>query len=975
MDATRWLVDSHHRYYIHPDQVRQRSAFRAWRLTALTVLALFLVQGELRAAATGRQTAAALSQEQTTELVLACGRLSLVVDVAMIAAYLWSGTRARRFVDSSGPGRRLRTITTGAFVVLCVGAVLDLWEDLVLALRLSERGAETAALTVSISDAAFQDGGTGSSFTVVMQIAVGLALVVLLGCVAAGAWRSGHQDQRLVSGSTSTLGDDEGSPNKELPTPEGDIICCSGGGIRAAAFAMGGLQALKSEGIYGGARAVVGVSGGGYTAAAFHVARWSPGRDPADDWKHPEPGRAFDLSSPETGWVRRHTRYLLGSFGTAVQGVLALLYGIAVNLVMIGIATILGSQVLGTLFAVSGRLGSPSGTVVALAEPAPGWWLLQHGWAVVATGAAAIFVATRVTEKWRTPSREARVIAEWTTAWLVRAAVLLLVLLVLLPWSIGQLHAPQPFGLDGSVARLLNSVVGIEYDAARPSSVGNAPTAGVVGLATLVSAVLAVIRSARTVEASGGPDDGGGSRVSQLLASAWARVRTVVVPWTGVVVIAMVLGAVLVRLTSAVVRDPVRPQGLWTLGVLVATFALARVVTDANRTSLHHFYRSRIALAFLVRRDGTLVRSIPTSRPLRFSQSAPGARKGPELVCCAVANVTDEELVPSDRGCVPFVFDAHHTGLTDRLLAPATSRRESSLYEAVADRKFRDATVPGVLAISGAAFSPMAGRENRRLRPYRVVLALANARLGVWLPNPLLVDATDASSVQAWRKPGLTRVVKEAFGKASIYDRFLYITDGGHYDNLGLVEALRRRPARVFVLDASNDAEDHFTALGTAIATARMDLDCAVSIDPREMRRLEKKRAPVAWCRGSVTYADGSTGELLVAKAVLTDASDWDVEAYAAAHPDFPRTSTVDQLYGELDFEAYRSLGQWGVERLMAHPDAAADGVAGGRPAEPDELRDESGADRRRMSLRERCALVRAAATGEQPEGHRVSTS
>ena len=74
-----------------------------------------------------------------------------------------------------------------------------------------------------------------------------------------------------------------------------------------------------------------------------------------------------------------------------------------------------------------------------------------------------------------------------------------------------------------------------------------------------------------------------------------------------------------------------------------------------------------------------------------------------------MANVTDEELVPSDRGCVPFVFDAHHTGLTDRLLAPATSRRESSLYEAVADRKFRDATVPGVLAISGENFNEFIG--------------------------------------------------------------------------------------------------------------------------------------------------------------------------------------------------------------------------------------------------------------------------
>ena len=97
-----------------------------------------------------------------------------------------------------------------------------------------------------------------------------------------------------------------------------------------------------------------------------------------------------------------------------------------------------------------------------------------------------------------------------------------------------------------------------------------------------------------------------------------------------------------------------------------------------------------------------------------------------------------------------------------------------------------------------------------------------------------------------FEKPGVANLAREAFGRTSVYDQSIYITDGGHYDNLGLVEALRRKPATVYALDASNDHEDSFKALGRAITTARMDLDCEVEIDPRGM-------PPLAW--GALAYS------------------------------------------------------------------------------------------------------------------------
>jgi hypothetical protein len=168
-----------------------------------------------------------------------------------------------------------------------------------------------------------------------------------------------------------------------------------------------------------------------------------------------------------------------------------------------------------------------------------------------------------------------------------------------------------------------------------------------------------------------------------------------------------------------------------------------------------------------------------------------------------------------------------------------------------------------------------------------------------------------------FKKPGMFSLIREAVGKASLYDRFLYITDGGHYDNLGLIEALRRRPQEIYVLDASNDPEDTFRALGRAIATARIDLNCELVMDTRGMRRLADTRSGSAWCVGDYTYADGARGKVYLAKAILLEGLPWDVEAYAFDNKDFPHTSTSKQLYGEFDFEAYRELGSNAVRELL----------------------------------------------------------
>jgi hypothetical protein len=134
----------------------------------------------------------------------------------------------------------------------------------------------------------------------------------------------------------------------------------------------------------------------------------------------------------------------------------------------------------------------------------------------------------------------------------------------------------------------------------------------------------------------------------------------------------------------------------------------------------------------------------------------------------------------------------------------------------------------------------------------------------------------------------------------------------------------------VIVIDASNDAEDRFTALAEAIATARMDHGIQIDIDPAPMIRGSKPRADRAWTYGIATHPlkDGEEKqyktEIFFVKAVLAGQLEWDLEQYAVEHSDFPRRTTGDQFYDEWDFEAYRALGFALTQSLADHHRVAA---------------------------------------------------
>lgn len=475
-----------------------------------------------------------------------------------------------------------------------------------------------------------------------------------------------------------------------------------------------------------------------------------------------------------------------------------------------------------------------------------------------------------------------------------------------------------------------------------------APASALGGAAALLTAITGIVGA--IMRAPKRLSTGLGTRVM-----AWVRTR--LLPWAGAaLVVAATAGGFLKLTFDLTLRDPFddppvfeRTGGLWAAAVAIL---VVKLVADATSSSLHPFYRRRLSETFLLQRESDgLTRPVPYSLPTLVSETPPEPSTGPALVICGAANISDQEFIPTQRECTPFRFAtegpgprAAAIGFSDGWRLPR-GMRAAAAYEEAADPYRRDATIAAAMAISGAAISPRTGRANHRSRPYRLLLALANARLGVWLPNPYWVEQQPEGKATPRHgtldrlaerldgpvkfvrtfagKPGPFRLVKEAIGTSSIYDRRIYVTDGGHYDNTALVEALRDRPKRLIVIDASNDDENAFSALGDAIATARMDLGLEVELTGLDaLVSTPEQRAPKAWVSGTARPLLGAAStektELQVVKAIMfKDGLPLDLETYHRHHPEFPRTSTGDQLYGEYDFEAYRRLGYAAMDRAL----------------------------------------------------------
>jgi len=186
-------------------------------------------------------------------------------------------------------------------------------------------------------------------------------------------------------------------------------------------------------------------------------------------------------------------------------------------------------------------------------------------------------------------------------------------------------------------------------------------------------------------------------------------------------------------------------------------------------------------------------------------------------------------------------------------------------------------------------------------------------------------------SATAWKKNGpdssFRRFVQEALGLTTDEQPFVYLSDGGHFENLGLYEMVRRRCHIIVVCDAGADPSCTLEDLGNAIRKIYIDLGVEIDFERVDMRARDNcsPKRGIYCAIGRICYPDthAKEGKIIYIKPGLYEDAPADVKAYAAADAKFPHDGTLNQWFTESQFESYRALGEHAIKMMTGLRDSA----------------------------------------------------
>lgn len=229
------------------------------------------------------------------------------------------------------------------------------------------------------------------------------------------------------------------------------------------------------------------------------------------------------------------------------------------------------------------------------------------------------------------------------------------------------------------------------------------------------------------------------------------------------------------------------------------------------------------------------------------------------------------------------------------------------------------------MAVSGAAANPhtgVAGKGPTRGPLVSILMTIFNLRLGSWISNPK--DGAPYRRMN-YIMPGLCSLLCVGHAENS---RYLELTDGGHFENLGLYELVRRRVGTIIVADAGVDKDFKFGDLANAIEKVRTDFGVSIRFEPEDdvLNNLFPgsasngkltdlyKLATQGYVKGKIKYPQKNNspafkGRIFLLKTTMTKNLPADLYSYKAQNNDFPDQPTSDQFFDEKQFEAYRELG------------------------------------------------------------------
>ena len=330
-----------------------------------------------------------------------------------------------------------------------------------------------------------------------------------------------------------------------------------------------------------------------------------------------------------------------------------------------------------------------------------------------------------------------------------------------------------------------------------------------------------------------------------------------------------------------------------------------------------------------------------------------------------------------------------HLGATDLfLLSRLYCGSDRTGFQPTNDYAGGTYDLASAIAVSAGALSPS---QIKNLFVAAMAMLL-NLRLGEWLPNPGYHPRRFrrlTQLCQRWPAPFI-EAPSVLYNGALERRAFCFVTDGGHFENLGVAPLLKRRCRLIICVDAGHDPDYRFQDFAAlerrmrvcdGIVFSALDSDklpdeggkpvSLAAVVPR--RLLERKPEP----RGPESFAEKNAGKkpaddaeikrrdiddlrskehfaifkiwyppddrngtptigyCIYIKPAFTGDEDLDLSSYAAQNREFPHDTTADQFYEPDKFESYRQLGYHtalGVSTMVVGPGSANTRLANWQP-------------------------------------------
>jgi hypothetical protein len=781
------------------------------------------------------------------------------------------------------------------------------------------------------------------------------------------------------------------APQTMQPTVEHDLVglALSGGGLRSASFCLGALQGLyqacgRTKDKVKDARRSAGdkkanrtennasaktsdlacidylstVSGGGYIGSSLSLGMTrSAGAFPFGDQ------RSAEGDTATVRHLRDNSRYLLhGGIGGLLSFALVYLRGLVASLICLAPICLLAAAIILLLFGNRDLVEKPFSQFLPTAGLYENDYMPLSKWlAIAGVGLLALYaiICSRASEVHVSDRRR------------IAGNIALIFGLGVVPLIVLEAHA----------ALLRSYFVSIDSMAAPHASSGlSFPKLEtlivwlnylVPGLFALGVAALPFIQ--KMAEAAVAKSDGQSSTLAKSVAS---KIALFIVAAIAPLLLWLTTMAVVVFCIEQASASGAGMPG-WGFGIIlfagaVALAAIGLWLININANSLHQIYRDRMSRAFLASQKALQaadpeLRQKAIDKDDAFLLSEVSTQHTPYHILNTALNLPGSAWANQrGRNAEFFMYSQSFVGssLTGYVRTKDAESATASDGAASAPR-FNLGTA---MAVSGAAVAPNMGMGT--IAPLSFTLALLNLRLGRWALNPRHLErVANAEGIgeKLDRFPDMRHFLREAFSKTGFGigsnangqgaaaaaassggdDTYVFLSDGGHIENLGVYELLRRRCRLIIAVDAEHDPTIACGSLAQLERLARIDFGIKLTFDTSPIATANA-RANTAMAdeahppvpaderqgphvvAGLIRYpppANGSQDEfgvLIYVKSSLSGDEPSYVAAYKRKNAAFPHQTTGDQFFTEEQFEVYRALGEHIVRRAFTGLDPVA---------------------------------------------------